>query len=324
MFFSKQKVIKKDIPDNEKNGLVDCIKMQRNLSIQAVELDVNIEHPYSGDVGIELHGPGGKSVSVFEPNRKPGKNVKQLFSGAKFDVFKGMKSKGDWKIKVVDSGARDNGKLVDWTLKFKLANAKKSEVFITDEDSLTSVQYCHHGENVQTISADVHVEHGHVGDLVLDLTSPGGKTVTLQSKMGGANKQIKTTYKDELKSLIGEASQGKWTLKINDTMPRDSGRLVSWALNLKTGKPAAPSRPDDLTKIEGIGPKIAEILNNGGIKTFEGLATSDAGDIKNLLDAAGPRFKMHNPGSWPRQSRMAADGNWEALEKLQDELDGGR
>jgi len=33
---------------------------------------------------------------------------------------------------------------------------------------------------------------------------------------------------------------------------------------------------------------------------------------------------MHDPGSWPRQSRLAADGKWNELEKLQDELDGGR
>lgn len=324
MFFSKQRVIRKDIPDNDKNGLVDSIKMQRDLTIKAVELDVNIKHPYSGDVSIELHGPNGKSVNVFGPTRKPGENVKELFHGEKFDVFNGMKSKGEWKIKVIDSGARDSGQLMDWTLRFKLANSKKSEIFISDEEALTSVQYCHQGDNVKEISANVHVEHGFVGDLILDLTSPGGKTVNLQSKMGGGNKQIKTTYKTELKDLVGEAAKGKWSMKISDTMPRDAGKLVSWGLNIKSGKPAAPAKPDDLTKIEGVGPKIAEILNNGGIKTFSALAASNSNDLKKLLDEAGPRFKMHDPGSWPRQSKLAADGKWKELEKLQDELDGGK
>ena len=325
MFYTKQRVIRKDIPDNDKNGLVDTIKMQRDLTVKAVEIDVNIKHPYNGDVSIELHGPNGKSVNVFGPTRKPGANVKELFSGDKFDVFKGIKSKGDWKIKVIDSGARDNGSLVDWSLRLKLANSKKSEIFITDESDLTSTQYCHQGENVKDISVAVHVEHGFVGDLILDLTAPSGKTVNLQTKMGGGNKEIKTTFgNDQLKDLHGEASKGKWSMKINDTMPRDSGKLVSWAMKLKTGKKEAPAKPDDLTKIEGIGPKIKGILNEGGIMTFAQLANAKPANIKSMLEKAGPRYQMHDPGSWPKQSKLAASGKWKELEKLQDELDGGK
>jgi len=325
MFYSKKRVIDLQIPDNDKNGLIDTIKMQRDLTVKAVEIAVNVNHPYNGDVSIELHGPNGKSVNVHGPTRKPGANIKETFTGEKFEVFKGIKSRGDWKIKVIDSGARDNGSLVDWTLYLKLANSKKSEIFISDEESLSSVQYCHQGDQVQEISINAHVEHGFVGDLVLDLVSPSGKTVNLQTKAGGGNKEIKTTFgQDVLKEMVGEASKGKWSMKINDTMPRDSGRLVSWKLNLKTGKPAAPAKPDNLTKIEGIGPKIAGILNDGGISTFAQLASTDPKSIKTMLEKAGPRFQMHDPGSWPKQSKLAADGKWAELEKLQDELDGGK
>lgn len=325
MFFTKQRVINVAIPDNDKNGLVDTIKMQRDLTVKAVELDVNIKHPYSGDVSIELHGPNGKSINVHGPTRKPGTDIKELFSGEKFEAFKGIKSRGDWKIKVIDSGARDNGSLVDWTIRFKLANSKKSEVFITDEDKLSSVQYCHQGDQVQKIKVFAHIEHGFVGDLVLDLVSPSGKVVNLQTKSGGGNKEIKTTFdQNVLDQMVGENSIGKWTLKIADTMPRDSGRLISWKLNLGTGKPAAPVTPDNLTKIEGIGPKIAEILNDGGVSTFKQLSETDPTTIKGLLEKAGPRFQMHNPGSWPRQAGLAAAGKWDELKILQDELDGGK
>ena len=87
-------------------------------------------------------------------------------------------------------------------------------------------------------------------------------------------------------------------------------------------KPA--SKSDDLKKIEGVGPKIAEILNGGGILSFADLAKADIGDIKNLLDAAGPRYQMHDPTSWPQQAQLAAAGKWDELEVLQDKLDGGR
>jgi len=81
---------------------------------------------------------------------------------------------------------------------------------------------------------------------------------------------------------------------------------------------------DDLTKIEGIGPKIAEHLNNAGITTFAELAKTKTEKIQEVLDNAGPRYKIHNPKTWAKQSQMAADGKWDELKKWQDELDGGK
>ena len=80
---------------------------------------------------------------------------------------------------------------------------------------------------------------------------------------------------------------------------------------------------DDLKKIEGIGPKIEELIKNGGIKTWSALSQTDPSVIQQFLNEAGPRYKMHNPGSWPLQAGMCARGEWEALEKWQDEHDGG-
>ena len=88
-------------------------------------------------------------------------------------------------------------------------------------------------------------------------------------------------------------------------------------------KKAASGKPDDLKKIEGIGPKIMEHLNNGGIMSFEDLAKAEIPRLQEILDNAGPRYRMHNPGTWPEQSRLAADGNWDELKVLQDNLKGG-
>ncbi|MFZ1703583.1 MAG: helix-hairpin-helix domain-containing protein [Saprospiraceae bacterium] len=81
---------------------------------------------------------------------------------------------------------------------------------------------------------------------------------------------------------------------------------------------------DNLTKIEGIGPKIAEIFNNAGILTFAHLAAADVEQLKNLLSEAGPRFTAHDPTTWPQQATFAADGKWDELKAWQDTLDGGR
>ena len=87
---------------------------------------------------------------------------------------------------------------------------------------------------------------------------------------------------------------------------------------------AAPAPVDDLKKIEGIGPKIASILNEAGINTFAALAGSEADKIREILAAAGNRYKAHDPTTWPRQAQLAADGAWDELKALQDDLKGGK
>jgi len=88
--------------------------------------------------------------------------------------------------------------------------------------------------------------------------------------------------------------------------------------------PAADVKPDDLTKIEGIGPKIKGLLIEGGIPTFAALAAAPVEKVKGILNDAGPRYKMHNPTTWGQQAQMAADGKWDELKKWQDESDGGK
>ena len=85
-----------------------------------------------------------------------------------------------------------------------------------------------------------------------------------------------------------------------------------------------PVEPDELRKIEGIGPKIAEILNEHGLLTFEQLAETKVVRLKDILEEAGPRFRMAVPETWPEQAALAAAGDWEGLRLFQDELVGGR
>jgi hypothetical protein len=80
--------------------------------------------------------------------------------------------------------------------------------------------------------------------------------------------------------------------------------------------------PDDLKRIEGIGPKISGVLAAAGIQTFGQLADADVGRLQQILTDAG--MTLADPGSWPEQARLAAAGDWTALQKLQDELQGGR
>ncbi len=85
----------------------------------------------------------------------------------------------------------------------------------------------------------------------------------------------------------------------------------------------AGSKGDDLTKIEGIGPKIAGLLIADGIVTFANLADAKTEKLAEILKAAGPRYSIHKPDTWPQQAALARDGKFDELKKLQDELDGG-
>ncbi len=99
----------------------------------------------------------------------------------------------------------------------------------------------------------------------------------------------------------------------------------------KPAKEAAPAKEpkqkkatsDDLTKIEGIGPKAAEALVAAGIDSYENLAKSNEEKIKEILTAASSHMAHLDPGSWPKQSQMAADGKWEELKEWQDSVKGG-
>ncbi len=104
------------------------------------------------------------------------------------------------------------------------------------------------------------------------------------------------------------------------------------AKNKKETAPAKKAKPkkakkikqDDLKIIEGIGPKIESLLKEGGLETWAKVATATPEQIREILLAAGPRYKMHNPTTWPQQAKLADEGKFDELKAWQDELDGGK
>ncbi|MFT7121518.1 MAG: large subunit ribosomal protein L27 [Neolewinella sp.] len=83
-------------------------------------------------------------------------------------------------------------------------------------------------------------------------------------------------------------------------------------------------KQDDLKMVEGIGPKIEGLLHEIEITTWRQLADAPVEKVQEMLDAAGPRYRIHSPTTWAKQASLAADGKFAELETLQDELDGGK
>ena len=322
MIIVKENRVKAPIPDNDKKGLVSTIAVNQKGKIKDLRVKVNIAHPYVGDLHVELISPSGKSVVLHNRTKAGSKDLKVTYGKDVLESLLGTKANGNWQLKVKDVSSRDNGILTSWRIRLSNDTSKApSEINIPDNDDkgLESVQEARYSGLVTDMKLNVDVEHSYIGDLHVALVAPSGKTVVVHDRKGGSKKNIKETYgKDVLADMIGEKTLGKWKLVLKDFSPRDKGVLKAWKLNMKF------QSIDDLKKVEGIGPKIEQILNKAGISSFSRLSATSARKVKEVLEAAGDRYKMHDPTTWGEQARMAAAGDWKKLEKWQDELDGGR
>jgi formate hydrogenlyase subunit 6/NADH:ubiquinone oxidoreductase subunit I/predicted flap endonuclease-1-like 5' DNA nuclease len=81
--------------------------------------------------------------------------------------------------------------------------------------------------------------------------------------------------------------------------------------------------PDDLTVIEGIGPKRAEALNAAGVTTFVQLSQSDKAKLESIMSAAGLSLE---PGieTWPVQAEFLVKGDQAGFKAYTDKLVAGR
>jgi glutamine synthetase len=100
--------------------------------------------------------------------------------------------------------------------------------------------------------------------------------------------------------------------------------VASKAVAKKSVSKVVEKKKDDLTKVEGIGPKIQALLNASGVKTYGELSAMSAKKIKTILSNAGNKFSVHDPKTWPAQAKLAAEGQWDKLSAWQVELNGGK
>ena len=127
------------------------------------------------------------------------------------------------------------------------------------------------------------------------------------------------------------ASEGKWDELIEYQKFLDGGRADEGDFDTpsKVEKMAMKiwgfsNDPTDLKIIEGIGPKIEDLLKEGGVTNWQELADAAVERLQEILDAAGDNYRLAVPDTWPQQAGLAAAGAWDDLATLQEQLKGGR
>lgn len=85
----------------------------------------------------------------------------------------------------------------------------------------------------------------------------------------------------------------------------------------------APVELDDLTVVRGIGPKVADLCTGIGIQTWHDLAHTEVSLLRTMLHDAGPRFRSHDPSTWPEQAALLATGSWAEFRALTERLADG-
>ncbi|MEM8908025.1 MAG: helix-hairpin-helix domain-containing protein [Bacteroidota bacterium] len=150
---------------------------------------------------------------------------------------------------------------------------------------------------------------------------------TLQGQYQGGSKRMRKLLSlnwrqpKELKTRVNKTRKPINTVVAEASTPKRTTRKTA---GRRKAKAQSDQVQNDLTIIEGIGPKIAEYLGNAGIVTFAQLAQADIASLRAVLSTAGPRYKMHDPTTWRQQAKLAANGKWDQLKQKQAKLKGGR
>ena len=157
--------------------------------------------------------------------------------------------------------------------------------------------------------------------------------LSLQSDLDACNKNTNLLNK-KIASLEADLIAAKSNKTKNIQSLKSSGKTVAAGVGAKVAKAYNSKesfavlgkkwKQDDLKIVEGIGPKIAELYHNAGIKTWKQLSETPTSKSEEILNAAGKRYKIHNPSTWAKQAEMCYLGQWSELKAWQDTLKGGK
>jgi subtilisin-like proprotein convertase family protein/subtilisin family serine protease len=237
----------KPIPDNNVQGIREVITCGTAGDITSVKVTLDITHTYIGDLRITLTAPSGSVVTLHDRQGGPARDIKRSFDVAStpgLAALAGQSMSGDWVLEIKDVAARDSGTLNSWDLEVggradalvRLEEAPGTAIPDSSPLGIERQLAAIGGGRVQEIEVAVDITHTYIGDLVVDLVSPAGTSVSLHRRSGGTTENLIARYSSAsmptFAALRGQPIAGSWRLKVADLEAADVGKLNRWSVTI--------------------------------------------------------------------------------------------
>lgn len=322
------------IPDNDEAGVSATANFGSSATIAGLQLELNIRHTYISDLRVTLQHGG---VDRVIHNREGGSddNIDQTFN---VQGFNGQDAAGTWTLLVSDHAGQDVGQLVSWRLLVTPESEGggdngggddgggntdtihvdgRGNVSIPDNNAsgATSTLTVEQPATIGALSVNVNIEHTWIGDLRVTL-SHNGTTRILHANSGGGQDNIVQTY--EVPEFDGQDANGVWTLLVVDRANIDTGRIVSWSLDISTGTGGDPGDGGTTTEPEtfpGTGNVPIPDNNATGITSDAGVPTGTRGTVAinvNITHTYRGDLRVtvsHNGQDWVLHNRTGSGAN---------------
>ena len=236
------------IPDDAPEGVESGIEIATAGTVTALEVEVEIIHTWVGDLEIILEAPNGALAILRDNKGRDDRDIHDTYRSADLPALAALNDSalaGTWKLRVIDQASRDIGRLIAWRLRADydaaagtLTGESAPELKIPDNEfGGVSDAIGIAGEGVvRELEVVVDVEHTYIGDLELDLVAPSGLSVRLHDNEGRDRHNLKRTYDFEslpsLRGMVGQTTDGDWTLRIRDMARWDVGVLKNWSIEI--------------------------------------------------------------------------------------------
>ncbi|GEM_PF-75887 len=277
---------------------------------QVVVSSVNMQE--RSDLGIR----SGDTVRVWQKIEEKGKTRLQAFEGLVLATKHGAEAGATFTVRKVASGVGVEkvfplfSPMIDKIEITKRARVRRAKLYILRDKVAREIK------RIVRRSEQVSI------------TTKGAAELDAERKLAEAKQkeiddaQAKVEAEDAAAAAKVEAEE-KAATEVAEAAKAEAEKADAEAAAEKKEEEKAKvedTNADDLTKIEGIGPKIAEVLTVAGVTTFAKLAEAKDEDTQEMIkDVKG----NHKADTWNEQATLAKDGKWDELKELQDKLDGG-
>lgn len=239
-----------NIPDNTSTGVMDSIRCEHEGNLSNIQVSVDIDHTYIGDLRVSLISPQGTQVRLHNRAGGSADNLRAKYTTVNTPglvPLLGTDIEGEWKLHVQDLAARDLGTLKNWELELFAESAKTIEVEEApgisipdnDDNGIQRSLFVGQDGNIKGISVSIDITHTFIGDLSVSLVAPDGTEVSLHHRLGGSQDNLIREYKlndtPALQAFLNKPAKGNWTLELKDLLRFDSGKLNKWGMKIVVG-----------------------------------------------------------------------------------------